>query len=75
MSALASRRITHIVNCTDDLPNFCEEAAGLTYLRAPERSGLRARCGLRTWNAGDRPSGWGKPAVIFVTVRRFWMGT
>ena len=31
---------------------------------APERSGDRARCGLRTWNAGDRPSGWGKPTVI-----------
>ena len=38
--------------------------SGLRTRCAPERSGDRARCGLRTWNAGDRPSGWGKPTVI-----------
>ena len=32
---------------------------------APERSGLRARCGLRTWN--DRPSGCGKPVICGVS--------
>ena len=35
-STMAERGITHVVNCTDDMPNFCEaEAAssGVTYLR------------------------------------------
>ena len=36
--------------------------SGLRTRCAPERSGDRARCGLRTWN--DRPSGCGKPTVI-----------
>ena len=47
-----------------DVASLLTGRSGERTRSAPVRSGLRARCGLRTWNAGDRPSGWGKPTVI-----------
>ena len=32
-SALAEAGITHVVNCTDDMPNFCESDPRISYLR------------------------------------------